>query len=134
MRIDLGHVAFDTVDEHERRAAVDGVVTADVDGSDIVRRTVGCGHEHSWNRALKHVGKCRRGPVVEFLGSDGGNRSGKIYLLLHAVSDHDGFLKVHRILGHIDRNIVLRRLHCLSHCRIAEADEFESHGFRRNGQ
>ena len=64
--------------------------------------------------------KGRRGSVADFLRRHSGNGTCEVDLLLYAVADDNRFLKVHRVLGHIDHEIVLRRLHGLPERRVAE--------------
>ena len=85
--IDRRKAAFHPVDEHQRRAAVDGVGAADVDGG-LVARTAGRGrHIEARHRTLEDVRQGGLRTVGDGFGFDDRNGAGEVDLLLGAVAD-----------------------------------------------
>ena len=104
VRIKIGRVAFDTVDEDQGAAALsDGCRSADVivgsrDWLAVLERYVEVG-----NSAFEHLGDVGVRPGGEHFAPDLLHGSGKVYLSLRAVTDHNGLVKGEGFL--LQRNI-----------------------------
>ena len=94
VRVQEAGVALDTVDEHQRAAALaDGGLTADVERRGGVRTAVRELEVQVRHTALEHLRQVRVGTSVKGLFSHRFHGSGEVGLLLRAVTDHHGFIQ-----------------------------------------
>ena len=100
--VDVLEVAFHAVDEYQRRAAVDGVPSADVQRRRLARTAGGRSDVQARDRALEHVGDIQGRAVLDGVCLDDGDGAGQVGLFLGAVTDDDDFVQRGRFLAEDD--------------------------------
>ena len=94
VRVQEARVAFDTVDQDQRAAALaDGGLTADVEGRGGIRTAVGELEVQVRDAALQHLRQVRVRTSVEGVRTHLVHGAGEVRLLLRSVTDHHRFIQ-----------------------------------------
>ena len=125
--VDHVDVADRTVDEYQRRAAVDRCLAADVERSRFTGDTRRSGYVKTCDSTLKHVGNRTAGAVFEFGAVDRCHGTGKVYFLLSTVADDNGLFKHCGTFLKDNFYLALVGCHADSLLGVADISELESH-------
>ncbi len=131
LRIDGRKVTFDPIYKNKRIGVAYRTYTADTYGRTVLTWLAACrSHCHTRKQSLKPRSDIRDRPCRHLVAVYHGNRTGKVHLLLHPVTNNDHFIKE---LGIFPEHHIHHCTAVDSHCLVLISEErYIEHGIRGN--